>query len=141
MSDVRKNGVLKFEENEGRLQVQFGEAPAFEIDVMAVSNEWFRVDSSFRDDNDKIPRERLPDFGEAPWRFVRDLMARAMEKMDQVNKAKMVAAADRITLAVAQRFLHKITEETKRLRSFFEESSPAPLSSPESSKSEVVYRE
>jgi hypothetical protein len=140
MTDPKRNGVLHFDEDEGKMQVQFGNAPAFEIDAMAVMNEWYAKDQSFRDDKGEVPKAHFADYQLAPWQFVRTLMDRIMPGLETNEQRKqMKEAADKLSLSNANKFLHLVHQETKRLRHFFEESSTAGPSLPESSAEEVVF--
>ncbi len=131
--DPRSNGVLRFEENEGKLRVAFGDAPEFEIDVMGVMNRYSEEQARFFDAEDKFIKEKRVEFNQFPWTFVRALMDGAMKTMPAEDQKRMVEAANKMSLWNAQKFMKLLSQKSKELMSFFDESSGETPSSPESS--------
>jgi hypothetical protein len=108
----------------GMLRVQYSDEvdpatgqpkyPVVSLDVVHVANQWADVDRSLRDENGKVPPERLGDWNMACWQF-----------------AKEALQAPDLSMADALHFQKVITDEGMKLRRFFEPASSEEPSSRE----------
>jgi hypothetical protein len=121
MSESNGQDVFRIT-RKGRKKFAFGEGQPFEVDVIAVGNQWYEISERFRDKDGKVPPDQTEAFNKAMILFVTELSGAASE------------GPETITLTEALEFLKLINEEGDRLRGFFTRESSAVSSSPASSE-------
>lgn len=119
MSEANGNGILRIG-RKGKRQIQIGDGPVVEVDIVGVSNQWIEIDRGFRNDKGDVDAAQLAPRNTAGWNFVRQTMSQPD-----------------LSLAEALEFLAVITKEGIALRSFFVVKSDDAPSSPASS--ELIY--
>ena len=134
MSEGNGDGVIRIT-TAGMVRFAIGDGEPFEIDVIAVVNQWDAIDESFRDEKRLVPKEKWTEFYECQLNFVREL-ALGEEWRDKV---KADPKSD-ITLTGAFHFMKHLRLEGDKLRTFFAVDSPKEPSSPPSSPT-VAYSE
>jgi hypothetical protein len=90
--------------------------PKIPIDVVAVWNEWGRIDRSFRDDAGTVPDDKIEEHQASAVRFARDHM-----QQPDINAAEAWA------------IIARLTEEVDKLKDFLSVNIRERPSSPESS--------
>lgn len=121
------NGVLKIGKR-GRAKFQFDEADEpFEVDIMAVYDQWCDIDMELRELNEDkkwiLPPKKMNEYGQLRLNFVQAVVNDAYTAMQ-----KAVPTIDR---AQAEGFIDLIVQEAARLRNFTLQKSDDHSSSPE----------
>ena len=130
MSDVltktqpSQNGVVRITKR-GVVKFAFGETgKEFEVDVVQVYDEFVEMEWGFCDENNKIPKEKHPEYRKARVDFTQAI----------VNDAYGNETAPIITRGESDEFISRILEEVAKLRPFSKESSEEKQSSPSSTE-------
>lgn len=104
------NGVLKVT-TEGMAKLQLGDkGKLVEVDVIALLENWWAVDRSFRDESGKVLAERRLEHAAALVEFVRDIFREGGEDAELVARINSTQANHTMTL---------LAKRGKELQGFF----------------------
>lgn len=122
------NGILRIG-RKGKRTFAFGaegtpDEVVFEVDVVAVYNQWVVLRNQFTDENGQVLDTNLDACNRATWQFVQDLTK---------SPAKPEGVAE-LTLAEVLEFIALIGEEKEKLAGFFVPRSSEKPSLPESTE-------
>jgi hypothetical protein len=102
------NGVIRIG-RKGKMKFAFGDGPAFEVDIIEIHDEWWVIDQSLRDAENKVPVDQTCAYNMSKLTYVQNI----------VNKA-CGPGAPILTHAEAAEFIVKVQQEVLKLRDFFD---------------------
>ncbi len=124
MGKSLENGVVRIA-RKGLVKFAFGDGPEFQIDVIAVYDEWWQADASMRTDG-KLPTDKQVAWNETRRAFVQNIAAQAARKSDPACDWKPA-----LSMAEVGEFMARLNDEVEKLRPFFAPTAGVPPSSPE----------
>lgn len=108
----------------GLRRFALGDGEPVELDVIHVWNQWLEVDRAFRDEHDKIPRERWGEYSAAEVEFARQMLQAGEDQRFSETEAK--------------EFIRLLGEEAEKLTAFFVPRSRGEPSSPQGSALQLI---
>ncbi len=123
------NGVVKIARR-GRAKFQFGDDDQpFEVDVLAVYDQWYVVNWQLRDIDEKgdgvVPNDKQDEFGQNRLNFAQAVVNSAYE-------SQQLGAAPVLCRAEAEAFIDEISKKAAELRNFTVSKKDTPSSQPDS---------
>ncbi len=108
------NGIIRIG-RKGTKKFAFGDdGPVFEVDVVTAFQAWVCIDEGFRNEEDDIPNEQMPEYHASAVRFVIGL-----------------GGGDAVTTAEALDFLARLREQYNEVAVFFRPRSREERDSPD----------
>lgn len=105
------------------------------VDVIALYDEWVVMDRQFRDEEGKVPTERIQEMEKAIWNWVRDVIGRSVgETAQQPERDRAKKVINGLSLANALEFRALLIDEANALFPFFKPKSAEKPSSAESTE-------
>ena len=107
---AQDNGVLRIS-RKGRCKFAFGDDLPFEVDVVAVFDEWVQIDSSFRNEAGELPPDKVCAYGGSKLSFVQSIVNAAYQTQGTNGPS--------LSHAEAAEFLAMVQTKIEELRPFF----------------------
>ncbi len=130
------NGVFRLKSRgRGKIKFSFGEEgggkPVFELDPIAVRDEWQQADWTMREPDGTLTKNADGTLPIVAWNQMRHTFVVGIVKLACPEAEPDARAMSQVEVA---EFFRMIENEVDKLRPFFEKKSPAPQSSPESTE-------